>query len=131
MALRSHVKADSLLQEARKHPHHKLTADRKAHDNALTGGAYGELQQVLMMYLYREMSDCFTTTLYSRKVHDRAVSSVAANLGSPSTCEERALIVAPGIYIRTRQHSQVQDAKQRHRRQGCLPAHPRPAVSRQ
>ena len=42
MSLRSHVKPEQLLQEARRHPHHKLTAQHRTNDNALTAGAYGK-----------------------------------------------------------------------------------------
>jgi len=40
MSLRAHIKPEQLLQEAREHPHRKLTAYSRKHDDASVGGAY-------------------------------------------------------------------------------------------
>lgn len=45
MSLRKHVKADTLIQEARNHKHHKLVAKNREHDNALAGGSYSESER--------------------------------------------------------------------------------------
>lgn len=42
MSLRSHVKPESLLAQAKEHKIHRLTADSRNHNDALSGGAYSK-----------------------------------------------------------------------------------------